>query len=214
MTHKPKICGLQFIISTHIIPFCSFLELAIFAIQGGVDGIQFRHKGNYTREQLELTQQLSILCQKATIPFIVNDRADIAKAVDAAGVHLGQTDLPIASARKILGEKKIIGKTSSNLEQAQQAVNEGADYVSFGHIFPTKNKFKSSLPVGLRGLNEACQKIKIPILAVGGIAKENLAAVCQTGVNGVAVISAIATSPNPRLQTQKLKNIMNAQGSF
>jgi thiamine-phosphate pyrophosphorylase len=156
-------------------------------IPAGVGMVQFRHKSAYTRESLEAVRRLKSRLQ---VPLMINDRVDIALAVDAAGVHLGQTDLPIPIARCLLGQK-IIGGTAGTLEQALQVEQEGADYVSIGHIFPTTSKVKTTPPVGLKALEQVCRRLKIPVYAIGGINSSNVEQVRATGVTGVALIAAI-----------------------
>lgn len=157
-------------------------------IPPGIALVQFRHKTAYTREVLEAARRLR---DRLTVPLIINDRVDIALALDAAGVHLGQTDLPIPIARRMLGSHKIIGGTASTLEEALQVEQEGADYLGFGHIFPTRTKLKTTPPVGLERLREVCSRLTIPVYAIGGITAANVQQVRATGVAGVAFVSAI-----------------------
>lgn len=209
---KHKIEGLQLIINTDPAPSYSYLDLALKALLGGVNSIQFRHKGIYDRETYSIVYQLTEICCRFSVPLIVNDRVDIVLSIQAAGVHLGQTDLPIQAARKLLGNEKIIGGTASNLEQAKQAEMDGADYIGFGHIYPTKTKIKHDPPVGLAALEQVCKHISIPVLAIGGIKEHNLDDVCSTGVSGIALVSAISSSSDPLSQTQKFKKIMDSYG--
>lgn len=209
---KPEIKGLHLIINTFPAASYPCLDLALMALQGGVNGIQFRHKGIFTREIFSILSQLVELCRRFSVCLIVNDRADIAISVHAAGVHLGQTDLPIKAARQLLGKDKIIGCTASTLEQAKQAQTDGADYVGFGHVFPTRTKVKLCPPVGIAGLKEVCNDIDIPVIAVGGINEHNIQSVCAAGVSGIALVSAISTSLNPLHQTQHLKQLMALHG--
>lgn len=207
---KPKIAGLQLIINTDPAPSHSYLELASKALLGGANSIQFRHKGIYNREIYSIVCQLAEICCRFSVPLIINDRVDIALAIQAAGVHLGQTDLPIKAARKLLGKDKIIGGTASNLEQAKQVEMDGADYIGFGHIYPTKTKIKHDPPVGLVVLEQVCNHVNVPVMAIGGIKEHNLDDVCAAGVCGVAIVSAISSSSDPLSQTQKFKKIMDS----
>jgi thiamine-phosphate pyrophosphorylase len=209
---KRKIEGLQLIINTDPAPFHSYLDLASKALLGGINSIQFRHKDLYTREIYSIVYQLAEICCRFSVPLIVNDRVDIALSIQAAGVHLGQSDLPIKVARELLGNEKIIGSTASNLEQAKQAEMDGADYVGFGHIYPTTTKIKHHPPVGLDALEQICKYISIPVLAIGGIKEQNIDHVCSTGVSGIALVSAISSSSDPLSQTQKFKKIMDSYG--
>lgn len=200
--------GLLFIMNTDNSLDDSFLESASAAIRGGADAIQWRHKGIYNRSWMSFGLELAHLCKSNRIPLLVNDRVDIAQAIGANGVHLGQTDLPIPAARKILGSGKIIGGTASTLEEAKHVERDGADYVSFGHIYETKSKLKTSPPIGTTILRHAVAEIKIPIFAIGGINAQNIGEVWKTGIDGVAVIAAIAQAADPRFETQKLKKLL------
>ncbi len=193
--------GVQLIINTP-----ASLELASKALLGGIDTIQFRHKGSYTREVYALVCELAEMCRGFSVPLIINDRVDIALSIDAAGVHLGQTDLPIIKARHLLGNR-IIGATASNLEQAKRAEREGADYIGLGHIYPTSSKIKTGPPLGLALLEQVCREVKIPLLAVGGINEHNVENVSKTGVAGIAVISAISSAADPLSETEKFRRI-------
>jgi thiamine-phosphate pyrophosphorylase len=194
---KHKIQGVYAVLSS--------LPIVRLAIQGGIDMIQFRHKGLYTKELLETVREIGLLCRNAHVPFIVNDRSDIALEVDADGVHLGESDLPISAARRILGPDKIIGGSASTLEQALAIEASGADYVSFGHIFPTTSKNKQYPPIGLDPIKKAKEKLNIPLIAIGGISEQNVDSVLAQGANGIAVISAISQSSDPLVATQRLK---------
>lgn len=200
---------IQYIVNTDNDSNHSLLSHTSQTILGGVDSIQWRHKGDYNLFFISFGQKLCALCKEAKIPFIVNDRADIALALDADGVHLGQTDLPIQVIRKIVGQKKIIGGTASTLQEGINVEKEGADYVSFGHIFETKTKKKSYPPIGLDVLYHATRMIHIPIYAIGGITEHNLQAVWKTGIDCVAIVSAIASADHPREMIKKLKSLIN-----
>ena len=178
---KDRIHGLHFIINTDSVQNDSCLDLAEKAILGGADSLQFRHKATYTREIYALACRLAEICRKFSVPLIVNDRVDIAMAIGASGVHLGQTDLPVEAARKLIGRDKIIGATTSTLEEAKEAERQGADYIGFGHIFPTRTKIKNTPPLGVVPLQTVCRQISIPILAIGGIDAGNLDEVCRAG---------------------------------
>ena len=207
-----KITGLQLIINTDPPPPHSYLKLALDALLGGVNRTQFRHKGIYNRDMYSLACQLAEICRCFSVPLIVNDRVDIAIAVQAAGVHLGQDDLPIKAARRLLGDGKIIGGTASNLEQAKQVELDGADYIGLGHIYPTQTKIKDGPPIGLAILEQICKHVNISVLAIGGIKEHHLDGVCATGAHGVAIVSAIGMSSDPLSQTLKFKKIMDAYG--
>lgn len=185
------------------------LELAQLAIQGGADMIQLRDKKLSSNELLEIACAVAKLCQSKNIRFIVNDRVDIALLSDADGVHLGEEDLSVWEARKILGSRKIIGATAHHLERAQELEKEGADYIGFGHIFPTSSKEKNTPPQGIAELKKVCLTLKIPIIAIGGIGKTNLNEVLEAGPHGIAVISAVCGEQNPEKATRALKEIIH-----
>jgi thiamine-phosphate pyrophosphorylase len=188
----------------------SHVELARMAIAGGADTIQYRDKRRGAREQIKVAQAIRDLCSRAGVCFIVNDRPDIALAVDADGVHLGRSDLPIAVARRLLGPDKIIGGTGSTREDAKRVRTEGADYMGLGHIYPTRTKKKSGPPIGLEKLAKICQKISFPIIAVGGVDVFNLSPVLGTGVWGVAASAAVCASDDPEVATGEMQSIISS----
>jgi len=145
--------------------------------------------------------------EHSRILFIVNDYADIARAVDSDGVHLGQDDLPVRSARKILGKDKIIGKSCSNLPQAKRAEEEGADYIGIGPVFTTPAK-PGSRGIGLNIFEKAKREIKIPFFAIGGIDEKKADLLKASGVNRIAVIRAVCKNNNPAATTKRLANLL------
>jgi len=182
----------------------SHLKVAEAAIDGGASVIQLREKTAPTREFLEEALKIRAATKKAKIPLIINDRLDIALAVDADGVHLGQEDLPVAVARRILGPKKIIGVSLGRAEEAKTAVSEGADYVALGPIFETASKSDARKPVGCEAVRKIRAALKIPVVAIGGINGDNVREVLEAGADGVAVISAISEAQNMKEATQSL----------
>lgn len=165
-------------------------------VKSGVQMIQYRDKysddGDFLNEALKLQK---ILKNKG-VAFIVNDRVDIAIYSDADGVHVGQSDLPVPVARKLLGKNKIIGTSAENINQAKMAQKEGADYVGLGPIFYTTTKEKIPQPVGLDLIKQAKKELKIPFFPIGGINLDNLGSVINAGAKRVAVASAIVCSPD------------------
>ncbi len=168
----------------------SIFDVVGAAIRGGVDMVQLREKNLETREWLDLATQLTKLCRKHRIFFLVNDRVDIAYGSGADGVHLGQEDFPVKLARKILGRSKIIGKSTHSLEQARKSAREDVDYIAVGPVFWTTTK-KIDRPVGVELIAEVGRFVKKPIFAIGGIKPENAAEVRAAGATGVAVVSAL-----------------------
>ena len=163
-------------------------------IDGGAKILQLRAKSLSSKEFLETARIIRKITKDKGTVFIVNDRVDIALLTDADGVHLGQGDLPVKEARRLLGNNKIIGYSTHNLREALEAVRLPVDYISFGPIFPTKTKEDTQTPKGLKGLSEVRKAVEIPIVAIGGITETNMAHVLKEGVESVAMISEILTS--------------------
>lgn len=167
------------------------LEEAVeLAIKGGATIIQLREKDCTSREFYELALSIKDITDAYEVPLIINDRLDIALAVHADGVHLGQSDIPVQVARNVMGPNCIVGATANTLEKAKEAWQSGADYLGVGDVFgsATKNDTK---PVELKELKKICDTVKIPVFAIGGISKKNIHLLKDTGVAGVAVISAV-----------------------
>ncbi len=168
----------------------SFLDMTQAVLRAGVGWVQYRDKNASRRKVYEEAIKLGRLAGKHNAVFIVNDYSDIALAVDADGVHLGQDDLPVKEAREILGKGKIIGVSTHCIEQALEAEQAGADYIGFGPVFHTSTKDAGS-PRGTDLLGEIKNKVSIPVVAIGGINLGNIHSVLETGVDAVAVASAI-----------------------
>jgi len=160
------------------------------AIKGGITALQLREKELSSREFLKRALKIKNMLPPH-ITFIINDRIDIALASDADGVHLGQDDIPLKIAREIMGEEKTIGISTHNVEQAKIAEEEGADYIGIGPVFPTSTKPDASPSIGCKLVFEVKSRAKIPVVAIGGISLDNLEEVLKTGVDGIAVVSAI-----------------------
>ncbi|BAH07638.1 thiamine phosphate synthase [Clostridium kluyveri] len=169
----------------------SLYEAVEQAILGGVTLVQLREKDASTREFYEQALELKKITETYNIPLIINDRLDIAQAVDAEGVHLGQSDMPLVAARNILGKNKIIGISVGNVEEALEAEKNGADYVGIGTIFFTGTKKDIDIPIGIEGLKSVYNSINIPAVAIGGINENNFREVLSTGIDGISVVSAI-----------------------
>jgi thiamine-phosphate pyrophosphorylase len=191
----------------------SHVELAELAISGGADTIQFRQKGGTTKEMIGAAEQMQALCKKAGISFIVNDRVDVAIACRADGVHLGQDDFPIPLARKLLGGEAIIGGSAGNLEEARACLEEGADYVGFGPVYPTSSKDDAGPASGLALLSQAVIAIPLPVIAIGGIGRSNVRAVLQTGAHGIAVISDVCCQQDPGEAARTLRRLMESDAN-
>jgi thiamine-phosphate pyrophosphorylase len=188
----------------------SHIDIAEMAVRGGADIIQLRDKELPAGEMTGIAKFICRLCRKKNVTFIVNDRADIALASDADGVHLGLDDISVKEARKLLGKDKIIGGTAHFLAQALDAQKQGADYIGYGHIFKTYSKYKPEKPKGIEGLREIIQNIKIPVFAIGGINHENSREIISAGCHGIAVIGSVALSDNPEKAVKLLRKIVYA----
>ncbi|GAI34067.1 unnamed protein product, partial [marine sediment metagenome] len=182
--------GLYAIIDTKALKELSHTEIASQVIRGGARTIQLRDKRLSKRELLPIAQQLKNLCAEHKVLFIVNDYLDLALATDADGLHLGQNDLPIKVARKLLPIDKILGCSTTTIDQAITAEAEGADYIAVGSIYPTLFK-ETAKVVGLERLRQIRQAVTLPLVAIGGINKDNAGEVMAAGADSVAVISAI-----------------------
>ena len=186
------------------------LEVVKEAAAGGVDVIQLREKNLGLREKFQLGEQIKKICARHGITFIVNDRLDLAQALDADGVHLGQSDLPLRSARKILGPDKIIGLSAWQNQEITAAEADGADYLGVGAIFKTKSKQLNSDKngIGLQRMAEIRQRTELPLIAIGGLNKENASDVIQSGADCISVITALTEEEIIEKETQKFKEII------
>ena len=186
----------------------SHAELCALAIRGGADVLQFRQKFGGVRHRLQEAHRAAEVCRSHGKPLIVNDSLDIALAVGAAGVHLGQTDLPIAEARRILPEGTIIGATAASVSEARRAWREGASYIGFGPVYPTASKANPAAVQGLERLAAVCEAVPIPVVAIAGITAERIPAVMETGAYGVAVMTAITNAEDPEAATRAVREAL------
>jgi thiamine-phosphate diphosphorylase len=167
-------------------------EVAEAALAGGASMIQLRDKSMTTRELLDEAAAILALCRGRGVPFIINDRVDVALAVGADGVHVGDDDMPVAEARRLLGPDAIIGASADSVATARAAADDGADYLGVGPMFATETKPDAGVPVGPQRIREIKGSVNIPVFGIGGITAENAGEVMAAGADGVAVISAIA----------------------
>ncbi|MEI7824547.1 MAG: thiamine phosphate synthase [Chlorobiaceae bacterium] len=189
------------------------VTLAEEALKGGAAMIQLRHKTASGNQLFNWAVEIRRRCQEYHALCIINDRIDIALASKADGVHLGQQDMPAGVARKLLGKMGIIGVTASSAEEALQAEQDGANYIGFGHIYPTRSKLKESSPLGLDILQKTATRISLPILAIGGINHQNAASVIAHGASGIAVISAVSRVQAPSVAARELVRAINNRTS-
>lgn len=203
-----KICGLYAIVQ----PFGgrSAAKIAELALRGGAKVVQLRRKEATTRELLDEARRVAEVCRKFAAPFIVNDRADVAFLCGADGVHLGKEDLTVSEACAILGEGAIVGKSVDTPEEAEEAEREGASYVSIGPVFPTGTKPDAGEPTGLKAVREARRRVRIPLVAIGGINAENAARVAKAGADAVAVVSAVCFAPDPERAAREIVEALEA----
>lgn len=171
-------------------------ELATRAAAGGADTIQFREKRGPHRHRFAALVPTAEACREAGVPLLVDDHVDLALAVEANGVHLGQHDLPVEAARRVLGPGGLIGATASTASEAVAAEAAGADYVGFGPVFPTGSKANPTAVRGLIGLRAACAAVSIPVIAIAGITVERVHDAMEAGAYGVAVMTAVTTAPD------------------
>ena len=174
------------------------------ALMGGVTLLQLREKEKTTREYIEIAQKVHNITQKYNVPLIIDDRVDVALAIDAEGVHVGQSDMPVNLARKLMGEDKIVGATTKTVEQAKEAYEQGADYLGVGAIYPTTTKVKTVL-TSTDTLNDICSAVPIPVNAIGGLNKDNIDVLEGISVAGICVVSAIMKADDPKKATEQLK---------
>lgn len=174
------------------------------AILGGTTFVQLREKELDDKTFLEEAKEMKELCKKYHVPFVVNDNVDIAVLMDADGVHVGQSDMEAGSVREKLGEDKIIGVSAQTVEQALLAQERGADYLGVGDMFGTSSK-DDAKKVSFETLKAICEAVDIPVVAIGGITKENLKELKGTGVDGIAVISAIFAQPDLKSACEELR---------
>ncbi|MGB9662452.1 MAG: thiamine phosphate synthase [Moorellaceae bacterium] len=188
----------------------STVEVVRQALAGGATVIQLREKNWPARDLVELGRELRRLTREAGAGFIVNDRLDVALAVDADGVHLGQEDLPARIARRLLGEGKVLGVSVGTVAEALEAVAAGADYLGVGPIFATGSKADAGEPVGVELIKVIRERVTVPLVAIGGINRHNAAGVIAAGADGIAVISAVVSADDVCAAAAELLAVVRA----
>lgn len=174
------------------------------ALLGGVTLLQLREKEKSTREYIELAEKVHELAKRYHVPLIIDDRVDVALAVDAEGVHVGASDMPVATARKLMGEDKIVGATAKTVPWAKEAYEQGADYLGVGAIYPTTTKVKTVL-TSTDTLRDICNAVTIPVNAIGGLNKDNIGVLSGIPIAGICVVSAIMKADRPKTVAEELK---------
>lgn len=186
-----------------------FLNTIEEAIKGGTTVVQIREKTADTLDFYNLALKVKEITEKYGVPLIINDRVDIALAVDADGVHVGQSDMPCDVTRRLIGQDKILGVSAATIEEAKKAEKDGADYIGTGAVFPTQTKDDAD-SVTKEELEKIVESIDIPVVAIGGINLENAHELKDTGIAGLSVVSAIMSSDDPKKSSEELLNIFNS----
>ena len=182
-----------------------FLYRVEQALMGGITLLQLREKDKSTREYMDLAEKVHTLTKKYNVPLIIDDRVDVALAIDAEGVHVGQSDMPVSIARKLMGDDKIVGATTKTVEQAVEAYAQGADYLGVGAIYPTTTKVKTVL-TSTETLGNICSAVPIPVNAIGGLNKDNIDVLKGIPIAGICVVSAIMKADDPKQAAIQLKS--------
>ena len=181
-----------------------FLYRVEQALMGGITLLQLREKDKSTREYMDLAEKVHTLTKKYNVPLIIDDRVDVALAIDAEGVHVGQSDMPVSTARKLMGDDKIVGATTKTVPQALEAYEQGADYLGVGAIYPTTTKVKTVL-TSTETLGNICSAVPIPVNAIGGLNKDNIDVLKGIPIAGICVVSAIMKADDPKQAAIQLK---------
>ena len=174
-----------------------FLYRVEQVLMGGITLLQLREKDKSTREYIDLAEKVHTLTKKYNVPLIIDDRVDVALAIDAEGVHVGQSDMPVSTARKLMGDDKIVGATTKTVPQALEAYEQGADYLGVGAIYPTTTKVKTVL-TSTETLGNICSAVPIPVNAIGGLNKDNIDVLKGIPIAGICVVSAIMKADDPK----------------
>lgn len=186
----------------------NLIDVVMQAVAGGVTMVQLREKDIDTRTFIKLGLELKQKLQQVNIPLIINDRVDVAMAIDADGVHIGQSDMPYSLARRLLGSNKIIGLSVENIDEVIEANSLNVDYIGISPVFTTQTKTDTAQPFGLSGLREAVRLSVHPTVAIGGINLQTKNDVLDCGADGIAVVSAIMAAENPKQAAKDLINLL------
>jgi len=174
------------------------------ALKGGATLLQLREKDKSTREYIELAGKVHEITKRYQVPLIIDDRVDVALAIDAEGVHVGASDMPVFTARKLMGDDKIVGATAKTVPWAKDVYEQGADYLGVGAIYPTTTKVKTIL-TSTDTLRDICHAVPIPVNAIGGLNKDNIDVLAQIPIAGICVVSAIMKADDPKEAAEELK---------
>lgn len=201
--------SLYLVTDSHLSRGRSTEDIVKAAVAGGVTCVQLREKELETREFVNKAKELKKILQPLSIPLIVNDRIDVALAADADGIHLGQTDMNIKDARQIVGNNIIIGISAESLQDAIDAQSQGADYIGISPVFNTVTKKDIAKPLGLEGITNIKMHTAIPLVAIGGIKKDNITSVIAAGADAIAVVSAIVSADSPETSARELLTLIS-----
>ena len=182
----------------------AFLLRVEQALRGGATLLQLREKNRSTRAYIRLAEKVHAIAKCYQVPLIIDDRVDVALAIDAEGVHVGAEDMPVALARKLMGNDKIVGATAKTVPWAREAWEQGADYLGVGAIYPTTTKVKTVL-TSTETLREICNAVPIPVNAIGGLNRENIDVLAGIPISGICVVSAIMKAEDPQTDAEELK---------
>ena len=191
--------------------FCGeeeFLRRVEEACKGGATLVQLREKDRTTREYIALAEEVHEITKRYNIPLIIDDRVDVALAINAEGVHVGQSDMPVKIARQLMGNDKIVGATAKTVPQAVEAYEQGADYLGVGAIYPTTTKVKTVL-TSVDTLKQIAKAVPIKVNAIGGLNKDNIHVLKDSGIDGICAVSAIMKADNPCVAAKELREAFN-----
>ena len=186
----------------------SLVEVVRAAIAGGTSVVQLRDKEATTREMIALGRTLREVTRECRVPLIVNDRVDVALAVNADGVHVGREDMPAGVARALIGDGRLLGVSTETVDEARAAERNGADYLGVGDVFGTASKPDAGTPVGPRRIEEVVRAVAIPVVGIGGITPKNARRVIEAGAAGIAVISAVVAADDPEGAARSLRELL------
>lgn len=201
---KPTDTTLYFITDSTTVPEDRFLPVVEAACKGGATIVQLREKDRSTREYMELATAVHAITSRYGIPLIIDDRVDVALAIGAEGVHVGQSDMPVCLARELMGNNKIVGATAKTVPQALEAYEQGADYLGCGAIYPTTTHVKTVI-TPVETLKEVVKAVPIPVNAIGGLNKDNIFVLKGSGIAGICAVSAIMKAADPETAARELK---------
>lgn len=201
---KPLDTTLYFITDSTCVAEDRFFPVVEAACRGGATIVQLREKDRSTREYMELARATHEITARYGIPLIIDDRVDVALAIGAEGVHVGQSDMPVRDARRLMGPERIVGATTKTVPQALEAFEQGADYLGCGAIYPTTTHVKTVI-TPVETLKEIVKAVPIPVNAIGGLNKDNIFVLKESGIAGICVVSAIMKAADPEAATRELK---------